>query len=114
MLRVVTGRFHPQLESALLDHIQRDKASDPFAPLAVLVPSKPLVDRVRWFLAVEKGLSLLNVHLLTFHQLALHLSNEARPRARTATPFQVVDELFFEQLVRHIVSSRLSSLAPLP
>lgn len=113
MLRVVTGRFHPHLESALFDHIHRAKAIDPFVPLAVLVPSKPLADRVRWFLAVEKGLSLLNVYLLTFHQLALRLSEEARQPAGTAPPFQVVDELFFEQLVRHIVRSRLSSLAPL-
>ena len=113
MLRVVTGRFHPHLESALLDHIQRAKTIDPFAPLAVLVPSKPLVERVRRFLAVEHGLSLLNVHLLTFHQLALRLSDEARQQAGTAPLFQVVDELFFEQLVRHIVRSRLSSLAPL-
>ncbi len=113
MLRVVTGRFHPHLESALFDHIQRAKAVDPFAPLAVLVPSKPLVDRVRWFLAIEKGLSLLNVHILTFHQLALRLSDEARQLAGTVPPLQVVDELFFEQLVRHIVRSRFSSLAPL-
>jgi ATP-dependent helicase/nuclease subunit B len=113
MLRVVTGRFHPHLESALLDHIQRAKALDPFAPLAVLVPSNPLVDRIRWLLTVEHGLSLLNVHILTFHQLALRLSDEARQQAGTTPPFQVVDELFFEQLVRHIVRSRLSILAPL-
>jgi len=113
MLRVVTGRFHPHLESALFDHIQRAKAIDPFAPLAVLVPSKPLADRVRWSLAVEQGLSLLNVHILTFHQLALRLSEEVRQLPGTAPPFQVVDELFFEQLIRHIVRSRLSGLAPL-
>jgi ATP-dependent helicase/nuclease subunit B len=113
MLRVVTGRFHPHLESALLDHVQRAKAIDPFTPLAVLVPSKPLVERIRRLLAVEQGLSLLNVHLLTFHQLALHLSEEARNQAETAPPVQVVDELFFEQLVRHILRSRLPTLAPL-
>ncbi len=113
MLKVITGRFHPHLESALLDHIQRAKAIDPFAPLAVLVPSKPLVDRIRWFLSVEQGLSLLNVHFLTFHQLALRLSDEARQQAGSAPPIQIVDELFFEQLVRHIVRKRLSGLAPL-
>ena len=113
MLRVVTGRVHPHLESALLDHVERAKAIDPFAPLAVFVPSKPLVERVRRFLAVEHGLSLLNVHLLTFHQLALRLSDEARQQPGTVPPVQVVDELFFEQLVRYIVGSRLSSLAPL-
>lgn len=113
MLRVITGRFHPILESSLVEHIQQAKASDPFTPVAVLVPSKPLVERVRWLLAVDQGLSLLNVHILTFHQLALRLSDEARLQPGTAPSLQVVDELFFEQLVRHIVRSRLSGLAPL-
>ncbi len=112
MLRVVTGRFHPHLESALVDQIREAKTVDPLASLAVLVPSKPLLDRVRRLLAVERDLSLLNVHFLTFHQLALRLSDEMRSRSEP-TPLQVVDELFFEQLVRHIVRSRLSSLAPL-
>ncbi len=110
MLRVVTGRFHPSLESALVDHLKRVKASDPLAPIAIFVPSKPLVDRVRTLLAVEHQLSVLNVHVLTFHQLALRLAGEVAvddPLPR------VVDELFFEQLVRHIVRSKLSSQAPL-
>ena len=113
MLRVITGRFHPHLESALLDHIQRAKALDPFAPLAVLVPSKPLADRIRRLLALEHGLALLNVHILTFHQLALRLVDEVREQPAATLPLQIVDDLFFEQLVRHLVRSRLSSLAPL-
>ena len=78
MLKVVTGRFHPHLESALVDHVRVAKAADPFAPLAVLVPSKPLAHRVSRLLAIEHRLSLLNIHILTFHQLALRLSAEAR------------------------------------
>jgi ATP-dependent helicase/nuclease subunit B len=113
MLKVITGRFHPHLESALLDHIQRAKALDPFAPLAVLVPSKPLADRIRRLLTVEHGLALLNVHILTFHQLALRLAEESRQQPATTLPLQLADDLFFEQLVRHIIRSRLPSLAPL-
>lgn len=110
MLRIVTGRFHPALESALVDHLTRVKTSDPLAPIAIFVPSKPLADRIRTLLAVEQRLSLLNLHVLTFHQLALRLAGEVsvdRPLPR------VVDELFFEQLVRHIVRSKFSSQAPL-
>ncbi len=113
MLRVVTGRFHPHLESSLVDHIRRAKAADPFAALAVLVPSKPLADRLRRLIAHEHRLSLLNVHILTFHQLALRLAAEVRDQPGREPALQVVDELFFEQLVRHIVRSRLSSLIPL-
>lgn len=112
MLRVVTGRFHPDLESSLVEHIRQAKAHDPFAAVAVLVPSTPLVDRLRRLLAVEQRLSLLNVHLLTFHQLALRLADEAREEAGSV-PVQLVDQLFFEQLVRHIVRSRLTSLTAL-
>jgi ATP-dependent helicase/nuclease subunit B len=110
MLRVITGRFHPTLESALVDHLTRAKATDPLAPLAIFVPSKSLADRIRTLLAIEQRTPLLNLHVLTFHQLALRLAGEVY--ATHALP-QVVDELFFERLVRHIVRSKLSSQAPL-
>jgi ATP-dependent helicase/nuclease subunit B len=110
MLRVVTGRFHPFLETALVDHLARVKAADPLAPIAVFVPSKPLADRLRTLLSVEHGLSFLNLHILTFHQLALRLSEEVSDRCPLP---RVVDELFFERLVRHIVRSKLSSQVPL-
>jgi ATP-dependent helicase/nuclease subunit B len=109
MLRVVTGRFHPDLESALVDHLTDVKATDPLATIAILVPSKALADRLRTLLSVEHRLSFLNLHVLTFHQLALRLAGET---AAHSLP-RVVDELFFEQLVRHIVRSKLSSQAPL-
>ncbi|NOU12037.1 MAG: hypothetical protein HOO98_18760 [Nitrospira sp.] len=110
MLQVVTGRFHPTLESTLVHRLTRVKATDPLAPIAIFVPSKPLADRLRTVLAVEHRQSLFNVHVLTFHQLALRLAGDVRvdhPLPR------VVDELFFEQLVRHIVHSKLTSQAPL-
>ena len=110
MLRIVTGRFHPVLESALVDHLTRVKAADPLAPFAIFVPSKSLADRIRTLLAVEQRIPLLNLHVMTFHQLALRLA--ADMPARQALP-RVVDELFFEQLVRHIIRSKLSSQTPL-
>ncbi|MFO0707972.1 MAG: PD-(D/E)XK nuclease family protein, partial [Nitrospira sp.] len=112
MLRVVTGSFHPHLESSLVDHILRAKAAEPFAPLAVLLPSSSLLDRVRCLLVRDRQLCLLNVHLLTFHQLVLRLDAERRLRS-PHQPFRVVDTLFFERLVRHLVRSRLSGLTPL-
>lgn len=110
MLWVVTGRFHPSLESALIDRLKRIKAIDPLAPIAIFVPSTTLADRIRSLLAIEHRLSLLNLQVLTFHQLALRLAGEIT----AAHPLpQVVDELFFEQLVRHIVRNKLFSQAPL-
>ncbi|MBA5866981.1 MAG: hypothetical protein GDA67_09855 [Nitrospira sp. CR1.3] len=112
MLKVVTGRFHPHLESALVDHIIRIKAGDPFAAIAILAPSAPLLDRVRRLLAIERQLALLNVHFLTFHQLALRLADERRGQAQPV-PVRIVDDLFFEQLVRQLVRNRLSDLTAL-
>jgi len=113
MLQVITGRFHPLLESALVDDIRRTKRADPFAQVAILVPSETLLARLRHLLAVEQSLSLLNVHFLTFHQLALRLADEARYHSDEAPFLRVVDDLFFEQLIRHLVRSRLTSLTPL-
>ncbi|MEK6525266.1 MAG: hypothetical protein AABZ22_00180, partial [Nitrospirota bacterium] len=76
MLRVVTGPFHPDLELALVEEVRQLKAADPLAPLAVVVPSDPLRHRVKWLLCIEQKLALLDVRVLTFHQLALHLYNE--------------------------------------
>ena len=110
MLRVVTGRFHPDLESALVEHVTRVKETDPLVPVAIFLPSKTLADRLRALFAAERRLSLLNLHVLTFHQLALRLAEEVT----TAHPLpSVVDELFFEQLVRHIVRNNLTGQAPL-
>ena len=107
MLKVVTGRFHPSLESALVEQIRRLKAADPWAKVAILAPSKPILDRLRRVLAIDHGLSLLNLHLFTFHQLALRLADELRSRPGHP-PLRVVDGLFFEHLVRHLVEQRLA------
>ncbi|MDR4464680.1 MAG: PD-(D/E)XK nuclease family protein [Nitrospira sp.] len=110
MLRVITGRFHPVLETALVDHLTRAKVTDPLAPIGIFVPSTPLADRLRTLLSVEQGLSFLNLHIQTFHQLALRLAGEVSGRCPLP---RLVDELFFERLVRHIVRSKLSSQVPL-
>ena len=53
MLRVITGRFHPSLETILVEQIRHAKADDPLAPLAILVPSAPLLARLRQVVAAE-------------------------------------------------------------
>ncbi len=111
MLRVIAGRFHPSLESALIAQVSQAKAKDPFAPLAIVVPSTPLLARARHVLAAELR-ATLNIHFMTFHQLALRLADERRSRL-AQSPLHVVDDIFFEQLVRQIVQVRLSGLAPL-
>ena len=112
MLRVITGRFHPSLESALVDQLQRAQTGDTFASVAILVPSRTLLDRIKRLLCREGQGALLNVHLLTFHQFALRLADEIHGQDR-ATNIRIVDDLFFEQLVRYLTKNRPAGLAPL-
>lgn len=112
MLTVITGRFHPSLESALIEYLNQWKSADPLAPVAILVPSHPLLGHVKRLLSRARQRTWLNVNVLTFHQLALRLSDELRGQGQ-AVAVRVVDDLFFEQFVRYLVRSRLSGLPPL-
>jgi ATP-dependent helicase/nuclease subunit B len=113
MLRIVTGLYHPDLEAALVEEIRSLKTSDPFAPLAIVVPSAPLKRRLKHLLCVEQRLALLDAHVLTFHQLALQLSNErqaARGDRGDAPGLEEVPDLFFERLLRSIARRQLAGL----
>ena len=123
MLRLVTGPFHPTLESALVHDLRSLKTRDPLAGVALVVPSDQLRRSLKRLLALTHGLSLLNVHILSFHQLALHLDRERllvdglrQGRARIA----LVTDVFFEHLLQQLgqrnvpqtEAIRLSQLAP--
>ena len=115
MLRIVTGPFHPVLERALVEDIRSSKTDDPFAPLAVIVPSASLVEHLKRVLTRHEPRAFLNIHFLTFHQLALRLRDNLEP-VSGASPEQslmLVDDFFFEQLVRQIVRRKLPGLEPL-
>lgn len=114
MLDVVTGPFHPDLEHALAEDIRRLKLSDPFAPLAIVVPSDSLRSRLKWFLCREQAFSLFNVHFLTFHQLSLRLYEEQQicMNAEGDLPPQIelAQDLFFEHLLGQIAHRKLPGL----
>ena len=99
MLRVVTGLVHPLLESALASDLRRLKSRERRAPLAIIVPSDSLRDHLKRLLCLEQGLSLINVHIVTFYQLALRLLSERRPFdvSRLQSP------LYFHELVHYLL-----------
>jgi ATP-dependent helicase/nuclease subunit B len=115
MLRLVTGPFHPALDRALVEDIRSCKTGDPFAPLAVVVPSISLVEHLKQVLTRHDPHTFLNIHFLTFHQLALRLRDDlAIVSAAGPDPaLQLVDDFFFEELVRQVVRRRLPGLEPL-
>ncbi len=115
MLRIVTGPFHPVLENALIEDIRSCKTDDPFAPLAVIVPSASLVEGLKVLLTHHAPRAFLNIHFLTFHQLALRLRDDLATvsGAGPGQTLQLVDDFFFEQLVRQVVRRKLPGLEPL-
>ena len=115
MLRLVTGPFHPVLDYALIEGIRSCKIGNPFAPLAIIVPSASLVEHLKHILTRHEPRAFLNIHFLTFHQLALRLQDDLASIAEgdPESTLQLVDDFFFEQLVRQIIRRKLSGLEPL-
>jgi len=115
MLRLVTGPFHPVLDCALIEGIRSCKIGNPFAPLAIIVPSASLVEHLTQILTRHEPRAFLNIHFLTFHQLALRLRDDLASiaEADSESTLQLVDDFFFEQLVRQIILRKLSGLEPL-
>ncbi|MGB5040005.1 MAG: hypothetical protein WBO67_03560, partial [Nitrospira sp.] len=105
MLRLVTGPFHPTLESQLVHDLRVLKSGDPQAAVALVVPSDQLRRSLKRLLVVKRGLALLNVHILSFHQLALQLLRERRTTAGAAgavRQLELVTDTFFERLLQHL------------
>jgi|CXWL01.1.fsa_nt_gi ATP-dependent helicase/nuclease subunit B len=115
MLSLITGPFNPQLETALLDAIEARKSEDLLGSITIVVPSDTLRRHLQWKLCVDRRLALLNLHILTFYQLALTLVLEAQVAERAS----VRSEFFFQELVHHLLlqepeSSRLAGLHAMP
>src|SRR5919108_1643700 len=109
MFRIKTGPFHPDLERALVEDLRQLRKDDPLGPAAIIVPSAHLLSRVRALLVLEAGLPLLNVHFLTFHQVALRLRDEyhaslelSDTMGASVPDVELVEDFFFHCLLGHI------------
>jgi ATP-dependent helicase/nuclease subunit B len=98
IMQTVLGPFHPALENALVEAISQHKKNDLLSPLLILAPSDLIRRRLKILLSRERGLALLNVQLLTFHQLSLRLNAECG-----ATPTELHSDLFLEEALRQII-----------
>ncbi len=106
MFTLLSGPFHPYLESRLVEAVQRIKSVDARTPFAIVVPSESLRRRLQWLLCVEQQCALFNVHFLTFHQLALQLDVERRMGSVLDMPvpsLELVDEFFFDNALFHLL-----------
>ena len=107
IMRAILGPFHPELENLLVDEIRRFKAPDSMAPLLILVPADLMRQRLKILLSREQKLPLLNVHLLTFHQLALRLHDDGSSFAT-----DLKDDLFMEEVLRQMIRTHRPGAEP--
>jgi len=98
-MRVVLGPFHPDLENALVEEVLAQRKADLLAPVLILVPSDPLLHRLKILLARERRLNFLNLHILTFHQFSRHLLEEGEQ----AAPLLLRDDAFAEEALRQMI-----------
>jgi ATP-dependent helicase/nuclease subunit B len=107
IMQTILGPFHPDLENAFVDEILRHKTADLLCPLLVLTPSDLLRRRLKILLSRERRLSLLNVQLLTFHQLSMRLHAESN-----GAPLVLRSDLFLEEALRQIIRTRQPDAEP--
>jgi len=87
----------------------------PTIPLLLSLSLASLVEQLKQSLTRHEPRAFLNIHFLTFHQLALRLHDEraAVSESKAEPTLQLVDDFFFEQLVRQVVRRKLPGLEPL-
>jgi len=115
MFTLLSGPFHPHLESKLVETVQQIKAADARTPFAIVVPSESLRRRLQWLLCVEHGCVLFNVHFLTFHQFALRLDAERRAVSPSGAPVSslvLVGDFFYEYALSNILRQDSSASNP--
>ena len=115
MFTLLSGPFHPHLESKLVETVQRIKSSAPHTPFAIVVPSESLRRRLQWLLCVEHGCALFDVHFLTFHQLALRLDAERRAVPSPGLgvlSIELVGDIFYEYALSIILQQDRSASNP--
>ena len=116
MFTLLSGPFHPHLESKLVEVVQQTKAADSRTPFAIVVPSESLRRRLQWLLCVERECALFDVHFLTFHQLALRLDAERRAvvgQPETPVPsLELVGDFFYEFLLSSTLQKDSSASNP--
>jgi ATP-dependent helicase/nuclease subunit B len=100
-MKTVLGPFHPHLENALTEDVFKHNANNPLSPLLILVPSDSLRRRLKICLAAEHRLNLLNVYLLTFHQMYLRLFAESQ----LGSSSRLADDFVLEETLSHWINT---------
>ena len=109
MLHVVTGPLYSDIEDAIVEHLQSFLLQHSVKPLTIVVPSEYARLRLQWVLCTERNLSLFNVHILTFFQLALRLIEEQGQLISHA----IRSDNFFREWIHHLMRRKKNALPDL-
>ena len=109
MLHVVTGPLYSDLEDAIVEHLQAFRLQHSLKPLTIVVPSEYARLRLQWVLCTEQNLSLFNVHILTFFQLALRIIEEQGQLISHA----IRSDNFFREWIHHLMRRKKKRVARL-
>lgn len=96
------GPFQPSLERAFVERITGLKKNDPLCPLSVVTSSHRMSDRLQRLLALENGLSLINVSFHTFYSFAVNTAGNA-----LSVPV-LSDPVFFDRIMNRILHKQIS------
>lgn len=107
-MQVFLGPFHPYLEDAFVGEVCRYKSSDPLSPLLVLVPSDSIRRRLKTLLVLDHRLDLINLQILTFHQLSRYLYEEQYG----ASDPELREDIFLEETLRHLIRKEVATGSP--
>jgi ATP-dependent helicase/DNAse subunit B len=99
MLKVFYGPFHPDLEDAFAARLKELAVLK--EPVAVIAPSRRMVERLERLAAVEKDLPLLGFHFHTFHSLALAVTEDVRSEDKLIT-----DPVFHDRVVDSLLTKQ--------
>lgn len=107
-MHIFLGPYHPHLEEAFVNEVRRHKSSDRLTPLLVLVPSDSIRRRLKTLLALDHGLDLINLQILTFHQLSRHLYEEQYG----ASDPDLREDIFLEETLRSLIRKNYAAGSP--
>ena len=109
---LVLGPFRPTLEAVLAERIRAAKASDPAAPVVVLVGSNMLALYLRRLVA--GGMPLWDVRFVTFAELARGLGGPQLDEAGRRPLPDLAEQVLLEGIVRQHAAGYFEPVADLP
>lgn len=78
MLSIKFGHYHPSLENSFVETLHTIKSEDPLSPIAVIVPTNYMLERLQERLVKKHDVSFLNVFFLNFYLLAREICRNSK------------------------------------